>query len=291
MCTGGGSCCEAGEKKCVGSNAYQTCQSTTSDLCGGWSGVTNCGSGQTCNAGNCTGGVVCNSSRNYSLRNGECCTPGNNGGYLCIISEIDVPGTDPEGLTWDGSSLWNANGSRIYKINPTTGAVITSFSSPTANPSGLTYIGNNTLVISPGGFSPSDRTLYFISTSNGSTTNSCQLGEGNIPSALTWDGTRIWEMNQYTSGVDNTIYKLNTNCSVASSIISPVDYFNGGHLAWDGQNPWYNHGVNSLIYKFSASGSILNVFNAPHDNSTGLTFDSNGNIWSISDHIYKLHLE
>ena len=45
--------CSDGEKKCVGTNSYQTCGNYDSDSCLEWSSATSCPSGKTCSNGGC----------------------------------------------------------------------------------------------------------------------------------------------------------------------------------------------------------------------------------------------
>ena len=49
-----------------------------------------------------------------------------------IISSFPSPGPEPRGLAWDGAYLWCAEYSsgEIFKLNPSTGAKVDSFSFP-----------------------------------------------------------------------------------------------------------------------------------------------------------------
>jgi streptogramin lyase len=49
-----------------------------------------------------------------------------------IINSFPSPGSEPRGLAWDGSFLWCAEYSsgKIFKLNPSTGAKVDSFSFP-----------------------------------------------------------------------------------------------------------------------------------------------------------------
>ncbi|UCE20049.1 MAG: hypothetical protein JSV84_06820 [Gemmatimonadota bacterium] len=46
-----------------------------------------------------------------------------------ILKQLQAPGSEPRGLTWDGHSLWCADASaqRVYQIDPDDGQIISSF--------------------------------------------------------------------------------------------------------------------------------------------------------------------
>ena len=74
-----------------------------------------------------------------------------------VVSSIDAPGAAPHtanavdakgivlvapmGLTWDNGFLWVATGSTLYKLSPSTGAVVASIAAPGMSPFGLAYDG------------------------------------------------------------------------------------------------------------------------------------------------------
>lgn len=74
-----------------------------------------------------------------------------------VASSIDAPGVAPHssrevdaqgivlvapmGLAWDNGFLWVATGSTLYKLNPSTGAVVASITAPGMSPFGLAYDG------------------------------------------------------------------------------------------------------------------------------------------------------
>ncbi|MCZ6779858.1 MAG: hypothetical protein O7F16_12960, partial [Acidobacteria bacterium] len=61
-----------------------------------------------------------------------------------VISSFSAPGTNPRGLTWDGTNLWlaDSNTDLIYELT-TTGTVLSSFATPSIEPTGLTWDGTN----------------------------------------------------------------------------------------------------------------------------------------------------
>ena len=60
-----------------------------------------------------------------------------------VTAVIDGPGQQVAGLAWDGRHLWvtDASGAKIYQLDPSSGAVLKSFSSPGPLPTGLAWDG------------------------------------------------------------------------------------------------------------------------------------------------------
>ena len=45
-----------------------------------------------------------------------------------VVDSFPAPGSQTRGLAWDGSFLWNADaGDTVYQLDPSSGAVISSF--------------------------------------------------------------------------------------------------------------------------------------------------------------------
>lgn len=45
-----------------------------------------------------------------------------------VADSFPAPGSQPRGLAWDGSFLWNADaGDTVYQIDPSSGTVVSSF--------------------------------------------------------------------------------------------------------------------------------------------------------------------
>ncbi len=61
-----------------------------------------------------------------------------------VDSQFTSPSTNPRGLAWDGTNLWNADTDtdKIYKLN-TSGTILNQFTSPSSNPTGLAWDGTN----------------------------------------------------------------------------------------------------------------------------------------------------
>jgi len=72
-----------------------------------------------------------------------------------IIHSFPSPGSEPRGLTWDGTFLWCAEYSsgKVFKLNPATGAKVDSFSFPIQNLfGGITWGSEGQIWIANGSF-------------------------------------------------------------------------------------------------------------------------------------------
>lgn len=173
---------------------------------------------------------------------------------LFSISNIVGPDIYPYDLEWDGSNLWVAgdNTGKVYKINPDTGAVITTFNNQGGAPRGVTWDGTNLWtaeIINAG--------IYKINPDTGEVISSI-VPPTTYPTGLAWDGTNLWVVAVDT----NRIYQLNpTTGDVISYFAIPS---NSAGLTWDGSNLWLSNMSTKLIY-------II-------DPNTGTTFNSYANI-------------
>ena len=182
---------------------------------------------------------------------------------LEVIGSFNTPGSDPDGLAYDGTYLWNANPhlmvGTIYKLDMT-GNIIDSFDSPGDNPSGLTFDG--TYLWNADRF---NRKIYKLDTT-GNIIDSFD-SPGSDPQGLAFDGTFLWNADWD----DLQIYKLDTLGNIINSFDSPGTGPNG--LAFDGDSLWNADFNDEKIYKLDTLGNIIDSFDSPGDNPSGLTFD------------------
>jgi hypothetical protein len=175
-------------------------------------------------------------------------------------------GASPSGLTWDGTNLWNAdfNSNTNYKLDPSDGSLISSFTSPTGgtNASDLAWDGTNLWQAGWDGF------IYKIDPSDGTTLDTL-AGPTTSLSGLTWDGTNL---RLASSGTD-LIYRVDpSDGTVLDSFASPGPVPRG--LAWDGTNLWNADWSTELIYKLDPSdGTVLDSFPTPSADPESLTWD------------------
>ncbi len=116
---------------------------------------------------------------------------------------IPAVGGTARGITFDNSgNLWvsisqvSVGGGRIYKINPLSGAVLDSLTTPGQNPRGIVF-ANNVLYCN-------DTDLDSVYSFNGSIWSSkfqtpTYGGASRFATGLTWDGTNFWIANSTTA--------------------------------------------------------------------------------------------
>jgi len=212
---------------------------------------------------------------------------------VSIISSFDFDGA--LGLTWDGSYLWTSSALAdiIYKVDPSTGSIISSIASPGTDPHGLTWDG-----IYLWNVDSSSKTIFQLDPTDGSIIASFQnpaiAAISDNPHGLAFDGSNLW----LAGSSINTIFKLNP---LNGDIIQSFDlgYSEGGAwgLAWDGVNLWNSHprgvefGVGFLHSIDPATGNILSTDNAPGTKANwnyGLAWDGSFLWMADSTKIYKL---
>jgi len=201
---------------------------------------------------------------------------------LVVKTYFASPDIYPRGLAWDGTNLWLSVGDakKIYRLNPTTGEVISSFGSPDAIPRGLAWDGTNLWLA--GDYADK---IYKLNPTTGEVISSFASPD-IYPYSLAWDGTNLW-----LAGLSaKKIYKLNpTTGEVISSFGSPDIYTYG--LAWDGTNLWLSGDYADKIYKLNpTTGEVISSFASPDTTPTGLVWDGT-NLWLAgvnTKKIYKL---
>ncbi|MCP8323651.1 MAG: Ig-like domain-containing protein [Candidatus Methylarchaceae archaeon HK02M2] len=206
-----------------------------------------------------------------------------------IVESFDPPGEDPDGLAWDGNYLWNADNEdhKIYKLNPSTGEVVTSIEfSPKWHLSDLTW-GESSLWAFTGD-------IYRINPSTGEVIKSFESPGKYHPGGLAWDGQSLW----HSDYEENKINRINPSTGeVIKSFDSPGNNPEG--LAWDGHYLWIatvsrsSMRSNAIIYKVSPStGAVKDSFSYPDKGVSDLAWDGHY-LWIIDnddDKIYKIDL-
>ena len=116
-----------------------------------------------------------------------------------VISSFSAPGTNPRGLTWDGTNLWlaDSNTDLIYELT-TTGTVLSSFATPSIEPTGLTWDGTNLWL------SDTSTDLNYQLTTTGTVLSSFATPHPDA-TGLTWDGVNLWQVED-----SGTHYELTT---------------------------------------------------------------------------------
>jgi transglutaminase-like putative cysteine protease len=199
------------------------------------------------------------------------------------LRSIASPFHCPQGLTFDGTYLWNVDRrtDQIYKVQVSDGAVVDSIPAPGYVPRGLAWDGKllwcadaeERLIY---GINPAtrivERTIY------------CPVAE---PNDLAWDGEYLWVVDG--SGA-RTLNQISTyDGTTIISIPAPAEAARG--LTYDGKYLWAADRYRNMIYALiPSSGEVILSLEAPGPHSWGLTWDGT-HLWNVdyqTDRIYEL---
>jgi hypothetical protein len=179
-------------------------------------------------------------------------SPYESGGSCSIVSTIEGPSNDIQGLAYDSGNLWlSLDSGMIVKID-LQGNMLSSFVAP-----GQSFLGP-----APMGLAYDDTYLWSVDfldekiyklTKSGGVVSSISAPSG-IPSGLAWDGNNLWVSEWYSY----KIYKINPlNGNVLSSFNAPdfgIEFPYG--LAWDGTHLWSSNS-NGIYMLDTNTGSVL----------------------------------
>ncbi len=198
------------------------------------------------------------------------------------VTSIPTPRCCPQGLTFDGTHLWNADRrtDMIYRIDPATGSVVDSIPTPGYAPLGLTWDGQRLWIID------ADEELIYAVDPQTRIVEKTIYCPVSSPGGLAWDGEFLW----ISDDGGNTIDKISPEDG--TTIISlPAPSSHPGGLTWDGEYLWVADRVQDMIYMITPDrGDVIISFASPGPHAWGLAWDGK-NIWSAdyqTDRIYKL---
>lgn len=201
-----------------------------------------------------------------------------------IVDSIEVPGSYPEGLAFDGNQLLVGDGgwglSKIFKLDLSGTSV---FSSPgSGNISGLAFDGTNLWAANDDYSQPK---IYKMR-NNGTVIDSFNC-PGDMLGGLTFDGNYL-RLAAWENGTTN-IHRIELNGNVIDSFEAPS--FTPGGLTHDGTNLWYVTS-NDSIAQLNETGNIISKFIIPGGGTISeydLTFDGT-NLWLVTEDLgeYKI---
>ncbi len=125
-----------------------------------------------------------------------------------VLARLEAPGLGkyPMGVAWDGTSLWNVDTTdrRIYQLDPSTGAVKRSLSSPAAGACGLTWDGACLWLTD----AATDGLVYHLDAATGEVLRSFPGpgGAGHQSTGVAWDGRALWINDEATGRA--RVYKV-----------------------------------------------------------------------------------
>lgn len=176
---------------------------------------------------------------------------------------INPPGEISHYLTYGLGSLWmtDAESDKIWRIDPSTGAVQDSFNSSWGG--GIVFDGQYLWKALQGG-----PTIRCIRPTDGTTIGEIP-GVGTQQAGLAWDGTHLWIADRST----RRIYRLNPNTGAqVSSFDSPGPYPRG--LVWWNGYLYHADSHEDTIYQLDpATGEVISRIASPSYAPRGLAFD------------------
>lgn len=196
-----------------------------------------------------------------------------------VINTVYSPAFEPRGMTWDGTTLWNIDGSNdtLFGLNAASGAPIRSLKSPLPNTTDLAYDGQDLWVCSE-----SDINVYKINIFTGGIQRRLNLQRGSFL-AMEYSLEFLW----LADALSNKILKVNPETAeVLSSFPNPG--IRVGGLAFGGGHFWISDPRTLSIYELDLGGRVLRKYLSPGQSPQGLAFDGRF-LWN-ADSSQKLYL-
>jgi len=214
-----------------------------------------------------------------------------------VVHQIDAPGHYPNGLAWDGTSLWvnnvlesqnPGNWYKIYRLDPDTGAVLAEFDTTGTIYHGLAWDGSALWA---------DRNV-------GVSTFIDKLNPKNLIVTQTIDGEGIGgglafdpqaNVVYLSDNWSNNIRSYDAQTGALVDTISPGTTANGyADMAWDGTHLWQANLKDDAFLRIDpTTGLVVDTLEAPTGQCEGLTFDGT-HLWASdtnTDTIYKIEIE
>ena len=177
-----------------------------------------------------------------------------------VVHEIPAPSADATGLCWDGSALWVSDYSaNVYKVNPSTGAVMRTLTGPVAGSRGLAYASGYLWTISR---VTGDRHVYKIDTTTGATVTQIADPTNGYAGGLAWDGSALWFSDYYPVARVLRVNPANgdTLAMFNTSAVKPLG------VGYDGSSIWISSedtGVERVYRLNQTTGETLWSFPLP----------------------------
>jgi hypothetical protein len=220
-----------------------------------------------------------------------------------VVYSVPVPDVYyPCGLEWDGAALWitSAYMGMIYRFDPFTETILTSFEGPTNYLRDLAWDGVSLWVVSWNW----PRNIYRLDPVDGSVMTSFPAPFSGHPNGLAWDGNYLWigEEDELGGGEAAKIYKVDpSNGQAVYSFSVDIEFsysptYDPRGLAWDGEHIWASYQDTGLIKMHDINtGEILVEFIAPFTSPllrhpAGLAWDGQY-LWGIvENYLYRINV-
>jgi formylglycine-generating enzyme required for sulfatase activity len=192
---------------------------------------------------------------------------------ISIVQSFLAPGSNAEGITWDGVNLWiTDNSATIFKVDPG-GTPLDSFVASEGTPQGITWDGANLWV-----YTTNRSRIYQIAQDGGQALgyfeSPAEVVGGGVTQDMAWDGQSIWYANQFR------VYQLDRSGAILSSFVFPS---NVSGLDWDGSHLWiayYNTSQELLFSTVDRTGSVLNTYASSMYELDGMVW-ADGYLWAV----------
>ncbi|MFZ0390473.1 MAG: transglutaminase domain-containing protein, partial [Calditrichia bacterium] len=149
-----------------------------------------------------------------------------------VLQVLDAPGSSPEGLAWDGSTLWvsDPRSDEIMKLDLSDGTAVKTISAPAKYPQGLTFDGTYLWC--------ADRIqdeLYMFDPEKGEVVLIVKSA-GPYPRGLAWDGKYLWNVDYQNDRIyklvrqDDELYSLENPRNARVTLIHEVKAYGDGQI-------------------------------------------------------------
>jgi len=201
-----------------------------------------------------------------------------------ILKVINTPGPCPTGLAFDGQFLWLADDftDKIYKIDPESGRVVSSFEAPGHHPEGLAWDGQFLWHIDSG-----ERLVYKLDPGTGRALVVLESNSSS-PRDLAWDGEYLW-IADFRS--DILIKVSPVDGMMVQTFASPAGEPTG--LAFDGKYLWATDRGEDRVYLVDpADGLCISSLRSYGPFPSGLAWGGDS-LWNVdyeNDEIYRIKI-
>jgi len=174
------------------------------------------------------------------------------------------PGTDPRGVSFDGTYLWVSDPTAvyIYQLDKNGNPTGNGFAPPGTTPKGLAWDGEYLWV--------ADDLARYVYQLDATGSEVSGFGSGGVAlSALTWDGVYLWLSGHYNA---DYIYQYKPDGTQVGGFAAPSGGVQG--LVWDGKYFWSSDSNINYSYQLARDGTTKGGgFALPASGSQGLGWD------------------
>lgn len=209
-----------------------------------------------------------------------------------IVERIKIPRWYHEGLFYDGSSLWLANGEKgkIWVIDPGTGQVTSSID-PVADFTEALIKTDDGTILTTEWFT---KKIYRVKLEDSKLIpEKDAIFEPAHPAGLAWNGKRLYVV-AWTRGLGGTkfhLIEMDKDFNVLNKM-AIRDIQEPDQLTWDGKHLWVSCWYSKSVYKIDVDKwEIIGYFRSPVAKTTGIAWDGK-NMWVTGTYgdLYKMQI-